>query len=64
MKHLARILLTAAALVLATGCDDTPQSSITVEGGNEMTLAATQTSAEVRFTSPALWTATLMPETD
>lgn len=64
MRNPIPFLLTAAALVLATGCDDTPQSSITVEGGNEMTLAATQTSAEVRFTSPALWTATLMPETD
>ena len=64
MRNPIPFLLTAAALVLATGCDDTPQNSITVEGGNEMTLAATQTSAEVRFTSPALWTATLMPETD
>lgn len=64
MRNPIPFLLTAAALVLATGCDDTPQSSIAVEGGNEMTLAATQTSAEVRFTSPALWTATLMPETD
>ena len=64
MRNPIPFLLTAAALVLATGCDDTPQSSITVEGGNEMTLAATQTSAEVRFTSPAPWSATLMPETD
>lgn len=63
MKHPFPILL-AAAFMLATACNETPQSSITVEGGNEVTLAATQTSAEVRFTSPALWTATLMPETD
>lgn len=63
MKYPFPILL-AAAFMLATACNETPQSSITVEGGNEMTLAATQTSAEVRFTSPALWTATLMPETD
>ena len=63
MKHPFPILL-AAAFMLATACNETPQSSIAVEGGNEVTLAATQTSAEVRFTSPALWTATLMPETD